>query len=127
MPTKELINGKCISQYYITHERSSDGYSSNWYDLESGADDKEYNYFVTVPEKKGDLYFTTETYMPGMVPASCITRTIRTISGGIITTNQPVVFMEVLNAITNKRIEYKYYVEAQHFPVIIKEADYAPG
>jgi hypothetical protein len=62
----------CFKEASIAHRR--EGYTNNWYDQEfDWGDAKEVH--VTIPEKKGDLYFNVETYYPSMIPKNCIQST----------------------------------------------------
>lgn len=54
---------------FISHNRENEGYKGTWYDVENGVDTS--TFYVTVPDNDGDLYFTAETYYPGMIPSVC--------------------------------------------------------
>lgn len=41
--------------------RDSEGYSADWYDAED-MDEQSHDYFISMPAKDGDLYFTVESY-----------------------------------------------------------------
>lgn len=53
-------------------DRADEGYSNDWYDIDGdyiwGED---YTFEITVPEKKGDLYFNVESYYFNQVHKSC--------------------------------------------------------
>lgn len=62
----------CFSSTDESWDRSAEGYSNDWYDVDD--DDMwggDYEFHVTVPAKSGDLYFMVETYAYGQVAASC--------------------------------------------------------
>jgi hypothetical protein len=61
MPIQKFVSVDCVSNYEIAHMRDSEGYVSSWYDAEN-MDENFHNYYVTVPENDGVLYFTVETY-----------------------------------------------------------------
>ena len=53
-------------------DRSSSGYSNDWYDVDGDYIwGESYVFEVTVPEKKGDLHFNVESYYVGQVPKAC--------------------------------------------------------
>lgn len=53
-------------------DRSAQGYSNDWYDVDGdymwGED---YIFELTVPDKKGDLHFDLETYYYNQIPQAC--------------------------------------------------------
>jgi hypothetical protein len=64
----------CFSQYEIGHYRDPEGYVRSWYDEDNLWEDLFHigrDYFVTVPEKDGDLYLAAETYYYGVTPIIC--------------------------------------------------------
>ena len=50
-----------FESYYIGYTRVDNGYESSWYDVDKD-DGLKKSFTVTVPEQRGDLYFTVETY-----------------------------------------------------------------
>lgn len=54
--------------------RDSEGYSDTVYDAED-MDEYDHNYYITVPENDGFLYFSVETYYQEMIPNECTTGT----------------------------------------------------
>lgn len=52
---------ECVDSYDIAHLRDSEGYSADWYDAED-MDEQSHDYFISMPAKDGDLYFTVESY-----------------------------------------------------------------
>lgn len=61
----------CFDEYQIAHYRHTENYYDNWYDVDDGASWFEDDYSMISHEKKGDLYFTLESYYYGMIPAAC--------------------------------------------------------
>lgn len=54
-------------------DRSSEGYSNDWYDVDGDYIwGQSYIFTVTIPEKKGDLYFDVETYYYNQIPNACM-------------------------------------------------------
>lgn len=82
VPVSKMINGLCFYDYQIAHMRDNEGYKGVWYDSQN-SDENFNNYFVTVPAKSGDLYFTVESYYMYMVPSVCSTGTFTYTSGGV--------------------------------------------
>lgn len=63
---------ECFMQLIELWDRSDDGYSNDWYDVDGDyiwGDD--YTFEITVPEKKGDLYFNVESYYFNQVHKAC--------------------------------------------------------
>ena len=78
MEDKDFLG--CFDDMQIGHHRDAEGYKGAWYDKEYGPGPiiggiLEFfalpEYFVEVPEKNGDLYFTAETYFYNTVSTSC--------------------------------------------------------
>lgn len=61
----------CFDEWQIAHYRDAEGYSGNWYDVDDGQSWFEDDYTVITHDKKGDLYFTLESYYYGMIPLPC--------------------------------------------------------
>lgn len=61
----------CFDEFQIAHYRDNEGYSDNWIDVEDGQSWYEDDFSMIINEKKGDLYFTVESYYYGMIPALC--------------------------------------------------------
>mgnify|MGYP006139783345 CR=1 FL=1 len=56
------LNG-CFAHLIESWDRSGEGYSNDWYDVDGDYIwGESYIFEVTVPEKKGDLYFDVESY-----------------------------------------------------------------
>lgn len=115
VPISNFINGKCFADFQIAHERTSAGYKIAWFDAED-MDETFRNYFVTVPEKKGDLYFMVESYMYNTVPQGCIDGVFQyTDSSGQVQSmdmSQPLLYFALYDQSDPGRIiAYRYYVE----------------
>ena len=74
MEDKDFL--RCFDDWQIGHYRQSEGYKDTWYDRD-GVFETIFHaypkYFVDVPAKSGDLYFTTETYYYNSVSTGCHT------------------------------------------------------
>ena len=95
MPMDKMIKGLCMNEVSVAHFRKEEGYSDNRYDA-IDFDSETHEYYVHVPEKKGDLYFSLHTYAPHMIPEDCHTYSIEDDNGQHTTYNKPMVYMEVL-------------------------------
>ena len=123
---------QCIENYSIGHMRSGEGYKFSWYDednvqnyrqswstrvgLGGGNDESEQEFKITVPQNDGDLYFTLETYYPGMVQQSCIGGSY----GGYNIIN-----FEVYNG--RSRVMQSAYADQYAKVAHVKERDYRAG
>jgi hypothetical protein len=70
VPTNRMQNAACFSDYQIAHVR--DDMKSTWYDAEL-MDEKLTTFYVSPKEKRGDLYFTVESYPINTIPEECTT------------------------------------------------------
>ena len=131
VPMTNFFGGKCFADFQSAHERTNDGYKIAWFDAEN-MDENFHNYFVTIPEKKGDLYFMVESYMYNTVPNGCIDGVFQyTDSSGTVQSldmTHPLLYFALYDQSNPGRIiAYKYYVEQFQKPIIVKEADYSAG
>ena len=58
----------------IGHLRDGEGYSGDWYDVDNEFLDwihTDEEYFITVPQKSGDIYLEVETYFYGIMHGNC--------------------------------------------------------
>ena len=63
---------ECFFGFYYVMNRNSEGYSNNWYDVDFDLDfGKEKSFFFEIPQSKGDIYITIETYPDEMIPNKC--------------------------------------------------------
>lgn len=76
MPMSEFIHGKCFDGIQIGHIREKEGYSTDWYDADNMDNSGNY-YRIYIPERKGDLYLTVESYPSYSIPDECTTGTLR--------------------------------------------------
>lgn len=116
----------CVSDYQIGHMRNGEGYTNTWYDVddesnfeewsgEYGANDEtKQDFTVTVPRNSGDLYFTAESYITGMVPDDC--------QGAY---GAPLVLIELYNGYN--RLDYQYYPDMLNMPLLVQEGSYSGG
>ena len=121
----------CVADYQIGHQRNGEGYTNTWLDVddesnnemwsgyaaagENGADDETKSEFtITVPRNSGDLYFTAESYINGMVPEEC--------QGAY---GAPLLLVELYNGYN--RLDYKYYPDMLNMPLMVEEGSYSGG
>lgn len=130
-PISKFINNACFYDYYITHDRASEGYKDARYDYDN-VDENFNNFFITVPAKSGDLYFTVESYPLNSVPPTCTTGSYSyTLSNGQTATavsTKPLLYFALYDASDSTTvIDYKYYIEQYQRPIKIDEANYSAG
>lgn len=73
-PISKIINNACFYDYYIAHDRAGEGYKDARYDYDN-VDEAFHSFYITVPAKSGDLYFSVESYPMNSVPPTCTTGT----------------------------------------------------
>ncbi len=67
----------CFSGFAQARYKGDDGYKSNWYDVDNEVlplgetIGPKRGFSFKVPEKKGTLYITAESYYLDMIPESC--------------------------------------------------------
>ena len=116
---KEFINGRCFADYEIGHLRD-DKYVTTWYDA-TNMDENFHDYFITVPEVKGDLYFTVESYYANVVPKSCTTKEHTYTSNGnqvTSTLTKPLLYFALYQEGVTSAIAIQYYTEQFHRPIL---------
>ena len=102
----------CFDDFQIAHYRDDEGFTDDWYDDE-GDNSSNAKYEITVPEKRGDLYFTVETYYYNMIPSMCQY------------SNVPLSQWTVYK--NNVAQETHYYYEYQSYPYMVEESSYEAG
>lgn len=128
MPISKWINAMCMADYQISQYRFREKYENHRYDMEN-ADENFKDFYVSVPEQSGDLYFVVESYPLNSVPSTCTTGTYTytDVSGNQQqgTAIHPLLYVALYDASNLATpIQYKYYIEQYHRPIHIKEADY---
>jgi hypothetical protein len=112
VPASELINGGCFYDYYIAHIKA--GYQDSWYDADN-MDENVHSYFIPVPAKDGDLYFSVESYPVNSVPYGCTTGqysyTDQSGNTQFATAHYPLLYFALYKNSINTPIEYRYYLE----------------
>ena len=115
----------CFGDFQIAHDRSAEGYSNDWYD-EDLVYKSTYSYQAVVPERNGDLYFSTDGYYIDMIPLECTKGVYTDKDGEEFEGVLPAVFLEITNERTNQRYS-QYYYEFISFPVLVPESEYWAG
>ena len=62
MPVSALERSACLSEIQVLHDRRHQGYRSSWFNAENVTGMKVHTYTVTIPEKRGDLYLSVDSY-----------------------------------------------------------------
>lgn len=119
----ELLSAKCYDDIQTAHVRPD--YQSFWYDKHN-ANENMADYFITVPAKNGDLYFTVESYPKNSVPKGCTsgTFTYNTANGQQTgSAEQPLLYFALYNINDlSTPIQYQYYIEQFQRPIMLTES-----
>ena len=108
----------CIYNYEIAHHRASEGYSGDWYDA-IDMDEQYDDYYITVPQDDGGLYFTVETYYQNIIPNECTTDTIDFGGGNTGTLSNPLLDYEVWKDGADIYTAYQYVSDQFSYPILI--------
>lgn len=64
---------ECFDTINEAYDRSQEGYFNSWYDFEDDSffSDKSHEFTIKIPELKGDIYISVESYYPEMTSDVC--------------------------------------------------------
>ena len=90
-------------------------------------DDDDYkSYYFTPPSEDGDLYITVESYPMGTVHGSCTAGQFR-YGEDSYDREYPIVYFYVSEEGNSTEIDYQFYIEQFHHPIVLKQGTYSAG